>query len=200
MGNSFSLCPSPWSSDTCSQSCRYPQVPESCWKQWEFNSSAQWVRRGFWSEMILQERMEREGLSTRHCRDLCDGRHGRGVPCRAVFSAQVLGGSRVPNVGSPKVGKAKLDSGRYRRHVCHLMAPAGVRSNKEPAQSGLVPKVSGGWISTVSSLLFELLCCAGSWQELLQAAADRESWQWNHFANSAEGRSCHVSNPPTPQH
>ena len=42
----------------------------------------------------------------------------------------------------PKVGKAKLASGRYRRYMCYLMAPTGVRSNKEPTQSGLMPKVS----------------------------------------------------------
>lgn len=51
-------------------------------------------------EVILQEQMERGMLSTRHCRGFCDGRDGRDVPCLTVFSAQVLGGSRVLNAGS----------------------------------------------------------------------------------------------------
>lgn len=53
MGNSFSLCTSPWSSGTFSQSCRYPQVPDSR----QFLSAVsqevfgvRWLYRSRWKE------------------------------------------------------------------------------------------------------------------------------------------------------
>lgn len=71
----------------------------------------------------------------RHGRGLCDRRGGRGVP---GLAAQGLGGSRVPDLAPevtqhPEMGKAQLLSGGY---------STSVQVNKDPAQSGLMPKVS----------------------------------------------------------
>lgn len=89
MRNSFSLCTSPWSSGTFSQSCRYPQVPDS---HQLLSAVSEEV---CWSEVTLEEQMEREGVSTRHCR----GVMRKMAAVSPVFSAQPTGGSSVPDAG-----------------------------------------------------------------------------------------------------
>lgn len=149
MGNSFSLCRSPWSSDTCFQSCRYPQVPDSCWKQWEFNSSSHQVRSFFGVKWFYRSRWKERGYLQGIAEVCVMGEMAEVSPASLYFLPKYWEAAEclmlAPEmIQHPKVGKAKLASGRNHRYVCHLMALAGVRSDKEATQSGLMPRVSWG--------------------------------------------------------